>query len=74
MKKQITNGHILYLKRGLGLVQSERKNWRQTDLKDLNNLKWSIYFVNAKVTLDFFTNIQGFLSFEIKGKFRSNEI
>ena len=33
-----------------------------------------MYFVRAKFTLDFKTNIQAFLCFEIKGKFRFKEI
>ena len=36
--------------------------------------KWNIYFKRAKFTLDFKTKKRVYICFEIKGKFRSNEI
>ena len=43
-------------------------------MKDLNLSKLDIYFKRANFNLDFKTNIQTFLCFEIKGKLRSFEI
>ena len=42
--------------------------------KRFNLFKLNIFFKRAKFTLDFKTNIQTFLCFEIKGVFRSFEI
>ena len=60
---------------GLMITDALLKQLRwQTVLKYLNLFKLNIYFIRAKFFLDFKTNIEAFLCFEIYGKFRSNEI